>query len=333
VDRLKVCITIDTEFSISGAFSNPGRYLPVDKQVVYCNVNGRSEGLGFILRAFEETGIKGTFFVEALNRAYFGNGPMEGVVNDILVSGHDVQLHIHPVWSQVFSSSGWQSKLDETKPNDSVLTRSQDQLESLFGEGADILESWCGYRPLALRTGNLHVNRNVYKAMSGVGMFVSSNIGRGVYEPVDAELRVSHGCRLIEGVYEYPVTSYVGLHLPSIKELKSLTIAGSSFSEAKYLIDVAYKKGIGSVVLLTHPSEFIKGYDVQFNNGKRNVLTQGRLRQLCEYIANNSDRFETVFITQLDRKEQGREFGILSAPNLASVKRIVANKLSSLGTR
>ena len=329
MDKLKICITVDTEFSIAGAFSNAGRYLPVDKQAVYCNVNGRSEGLGFILKTFKETGVKGTFFVEALNRVYFGDGPMEGVVNDILAAGQDVQLHLHPVWSQVFSISGWQNRLDEIKPNDSVLTRSQDQLESLFGEGADILEKWCGYRPLALRTGNLHVSRNVYKAMFEVEMFVSSNIGRGIYEPVDSALRLSHGCRIVDGVYEYPVTSYVGLHLPGIKELKSLTITGSSFSEAKSIIELAYKKGIGSVVLLTHTFEFIRGHDCQFNNGKRNMLTQGRLRKLCEYISNNSDRFETAFITQLDRKEQGGECGILSVPNLASTKRIMANKLST----
>jgi hypothetical protein len=165
--------------------------------------------------------------------------------------------------------------------------------------------------------------------MLGVEMFISSNIGRGIYEPVDSALSLSHGCRVIDGVYEYPVTSYVGLHLPGIKELKSLTITGSSFSEAKYIIELAYKKGIGSVVLLTHTFEFIRGHDIQFNNGKRNMLAQGRLRKLCEYISNNSDRFEAVFITQLDRKEQGGECGILSAPNLASVKRIVANKLSN----
>ena len=330
MNKLKVCITIDTEFSIAGAFNNSGEYLPVDRQAVYCNVNGRSEGLGFVLKTFKETGVKATFFVEALNRAYFGDRPMEGVVNDILAAGQDVQLHIHPVWSQVFSFPDWRNRLDAIKPNDSVLTRSQGQLEALFGEGAGILERWCGYRPLALRMGNLHVNRNVYKAMYGVELFVSSNIGRGIYDPVDSALSLSHGCSAIDGVYEYPVTSYVGLHLPGIKELKSLTITGSSFSELKYIIEQAYENGIGCAVILSHTFEFIKGHDIQFNNGKRNMLTQRRLRKLCEYISNNSDRFETVSITQLDKKEQGGECGILSAPNLASVRRIVANKLGDL---
>ena len=325
--KLKVCITIDTEFSIAGAFSDPGRYLPVDKQAVYCNVDGRSEGLGFVLRTFKETGVKATFFVEALNRAYFGDGPMQGVVNDVLAAGQDVQLHIHPVWSQVFAFPDWRSRLGEIKPNDSVLSRSQDQLESLFGEGAGILEKWCGYRPQAMRTGNLHVNRNVYKAMFEAELFVSSNIGRGIYEPVGSALNLSHGCSLIDGVYEYPVTSYIGLHLPWIKELKSLTITGSSFSEIKYILEQAYKNRIGFVVLLSHTFEFIKGHDIQFNNAKRNMLAQGRLRKLCEYISANSDRFETAFITQLERKEQGGDCEILSVPNLASVRRIAANKL------
>ena len=181
-----------------------------------------------------------------------------------------------------------------------------------------------------MRTGNLHVNRNVYKAMFELELSVSSNIGRGIYEPADSALSLSHGCSVIDGVYEYPVTSYVGLHFPGIRELKSLTITGSSFSEIKYILERAYKNRIGSVVILSHTFEFIKGHDVQFNNAKRNTLAQRRLRKLCEYISDNSDRFETAFMSQLERKEQGGDCEILSVPNLASVKRIAANKLGEL---
>ena len=44
--RTKVFITIDTEFSIGGAFVDPLAKSPIGAQNVLCEVNGRSEGLG-----------------------------------------------------------------------------------------------------------------------------------------------------------------------------------------------------------------------------------------------------------------------------------------------
>ena len=50
---LEVSITIDTEFSIAGHFEKPDEYPPVSEPVVYGTVNGRDEGLGFMLETFD----------------------------------------------------------------------------------------------------------------------------------------------------------------------------------------------------------------------------------------------------------------------------------------
>jgi len=327
MNKLKICITIDTEFSIAGTFRNPSKYQPVGKQSVYCNVGEKSEGLNFILKTMADTGIKGTFFIEASNYAYFGDKPMEEIVNDILNHEQDIQLHIHPVWNQVFSIPNWQDKINELQPNDSVLTRSLAQLEDIIGEGIITLERWSGYKAEALRTGNLHVNMDVYKAMNNAGLSISSNIGRGIYKPMNNDLNISHGCKKIEGIYEFPVTSYIGLKLFGIKELKSLTIIGSSFTETKWIIDQAYENNISSVVILTHPFEYIKGHDLQYNMAKINKISQNRLRKICSYISSNSNKFDPVPIIKLCKIEGSSNETILSTPNLASIRRIAVNKL------
>jgi hypothetical protein len=45
----EVCITIDTEFSIGGAFADPERYRPIGPELVECAIDGRAEELGFIV--------------------------------------------------------------------------------------------------------------------------------------------------------------------------------------------------------------------------------------------------------------------------------------------
>ena len=96
--RTRVCITIDTEFSIGGAFADASR-IPVAEPNVWCNVNGRSEGLGFMLDTFRRHRVEATFFVETVQRYYFKNDPMRPIVHQIRDAGHEVQLHSHPCWS------------------------------------------------------------------------------------------------------------------------------------------------------------------------------------------------------------------------------------------
>jgi hypothetical protein len=63
--RTEVAITIDTEFSVAGAFEDFERYKPIAEQMVDCAVDGKSEGLGFLLETYEKYDVPATFFVEA----------------------------------------------------------------------------------------------------------------------------------------------------------------------------------------------------------------------------------------------------------------------------
>ena len=47
--RTEVCITIDTEFSIGGAFADPVRRRPIGEENVTCPADGHENGLGFLL--------------------------------------------------------------------------------------------------------------------------------------------------------------------------------------------------------------------------------------------------------------------------------------------
>ena len=134
--RTKVFLTIDTEFSIGGAFQAPLAVQPIGAQNVLGMVEDRSEGLGRMLETFGEHGLCATFFAETMQTAYFGDEPMGQLVKRIGAAGHDVQLHLHPVWSY-FDHPQWQGRLAEVEPNDDLHGRTVEQLVQWMQRGID----------------------------------------------------------------------------------------------------------------------------------------------------------------------------------------------------
>jgi peptidoglycan/xylan/chitin deacetylase (PgdA/CDA1 family) len=289
VARTRVCITIDTEFSIGGAFTDQAKQ-PVAEPLVWCNVEGRSEGLGFMLDTFRRYGIQGTFFVETLQRHYFKHDPMRPIAQKIHAEGHEVQLHSHPCWT-MFQDADWWNKSRGERVNDDMSKRSVEDAVALIAQGIDTFSKWGIPRPRVYRSGNLHHGENLYRALAASGIPYSSNIGVAIHDSGQADYRLYSGQHDRHGVKEYPVLSFSDWRIGAKQKIKSLTIAGSSFAETRRLLELARSNGIPLVVVLTHPFEFVQNRDLAFRQTRRNALTQARLEKLCAFLQQNSDRF------------------------------------------
>jgi peptidoglycan/xylan/chitin deacetylase (PgdA/CDA1 family) len=290
VPRTRVCITIDTEFSIGGAFSDRTRQ-PVAEQMVWCNVDGRSQGLGFMLDTFSQYGVQATFFVETQQRHHFKHDPMRAIARQIHAEGHEVQLHTHPCWT-LFQHADWFNVASGQKARDDIGKRSVDEVVTLLDQGIATFAEWGLPRPLAFRSGNLNYSDNVYRALAQRDIPYSSNIGVAIHDNGDPNYRLYSGRHERHGVQEFPVLSFSDWKIGSKQNVKSLTIAGSSFAETRHLLEKARSEGIPLVVVLTHPFEFVQSHDLAFRQTRRNALTQARLRKLCQYLHENKDRFE-----------------------------------------
>lgn len=288
--RTRVCITIDTEFSIGGAFSDRSKR-PVAEPLVWCEVDGRSEGLGFMLDTFRQYDIQATFFVETLHRHYFRHDPMGPIARKIHAAGHEVQLHSHPCWT-MFQHADWWNRTRGQKVNDDMSRQSVDEAASLITQGIDTFAEWGIPRPRVYRSGNLHHGDNLYRALARTGIPYSSNIGVAIHDSGNADYRLYSGRHELHGVKEFPVLSFSDWRLGTKQKIKSLTIAGSSFAETRRLIEQARHEGIAQVVVLTHPFEFVQSHDLTFRHTRRNRLAQARLQKLCRFLQQNSDRFE-----------------------------------------
>lgn len=292
----KVCISIDTEFSIAGAFGNRS-LLPVAEQRVWCKVNNKSHGLGFILDCFAKYEITGTFFVEALNRHYFKHDPMRQIAENLHAAGHDIQLHLHPCW-RVFLHEDWRRRAcgHALSSLDSFFRRSEDDSLCLIEDGLQAFREWQLPVPTVFRSGGLQHDEALYRARARAGIPYSSHIGVAIFDSGDARFRLYSGRHELHGVTECPTLTFRDWQVPGKEHFKTLTITGSSFAETRMLLEQAHQEGIEQVVILTHPFEYVLTRDHTLRQMRRHRVNQRRLARLCEFLNQNRDRFPTCGI-------------------------------------
>lgn len=322
----RVHITVDTEFSIAGAFQDPACHKPVGAPAVYCPVNGPSGGLGFMLDTLAHHGVRATFFVEALNTRYFGDGPMGAIAREIADAGHDVQLHLHPCWTY-FERENWTQTLRTEPPNDDITLRPVEEVERLIGLGREAFAHWGVTAPQVLRTGGLRVGHGVYEAMRRCGMHIASNVGLAIYRPKEPELRLYGGRHDVAGVREFPVTTYADLRLRGRDHLKTLTVTGTSWPEMRVLLRRAREREVSDVVVLTHPFEYVKHRDITYETLYPDRISRRRLRNLCAFLANEPD-FEAACMSQVDEEAGSERDDLLEVPPLLAAGRMLVNRLN-----
>ena len=324
----QICISIDTEFSIAGHFENPDLNKPVAAPAVYGEVDGKEEGLGFMLETFDRYNTNATFFVECANYFYFGDEPMQSVVKRIQAARQDIQLHVHPVWL----SFNQDPHVGTFPRHDDCAGRSFDELKQVFSTCISVFERWVGHRPSAIRTGSLRADDTVYRVMQDLAIPMSSNIALGVFQPREPALSHNSGRHLIHGVMELPVYSYQDSNLAGKRHKKSLQITSCSWPEMKHLLWKARRAGAENIVILTHPFEYIKKRDFRYRKLIRNRVNQERLQKLCAFIQSHSDDFSAAdFSSQQQnwtRSEVDQTY--IEMPSLYAVGRKLHNRVNDL---
>ncbi len=329
MERTEISITIDTEFTIAGAFENPDHYKPVAEPAVLCEVNGKEHGLSFLLETFDKYDISASFFVECANYFYFGDEPMRSIVQRIQTAGQDPQLHVHPCWLNFNSDPD----IGNFSINDSCAGRDMEELKRIFELCIEVFVRWSGKRPEAIRTGSLVADMNLYRVMHDLNIPLASNIALGVFRPDEPELQIYSGHKLIDGVLELPVFSYQDMSIFGKKHIKSLQITSCSWPEMKYILWQARKLKIQNIVILTHPFEFIKKADFQYNGLTRNRINQNRLEKLCKFISDHDQDFISADFSQLSstvKASSNTDDPMLNIPSYYAIGRKIHNKINDV---
>lgn len=288
--RTRVCISIDTEFTIAGAFSNPS-LTPIAEQRVWCKVDGESHGLGFILDCFSRHKVIGTFFVETLQRHYFKRDPMRRIAEQLHEAGHEVQLHLHPCW-HIFQYKNWRERVRTAPARDNFFGRPEDDSLRLIEDGLKTFHEWQLPAPTVFRSGGLQHDEALYRAQARAGIPFSSHVGVAVFDSGDPQFRLYSGRHERHGIVECPTLTFRDWQVPGREHIKTLTITGSSFAETRMLLEQAHQQGVEQVVILTHPFEYVHTRDHTARQMRRHRINQRRLEKLCAYLDQNRDRFD-----------------------------------------
>jgi len=284
-----VFLTVDTEASIGGCFADPVRNKPFLDALVDGRVDDRSEALGFLLRTLREHRLRGTFFVESLQSRYFGHDPMRRYVDAITDAGQDVQLHVHPAWRNFRDGA-----VVRTEPADHSTGRPAEELEAIFAEAIERFEAWGHGGPAAVRTGSFSVGLDTYHALEAVGLSCASNVSLALNPSADAALHWHYHYRQMGSVREVPLTAIETFSPQGRRVFRPLTVTACSFAEFRAALQQAWEQDFDMLCLLTHPFEFV----VRKGDGRRpegpQRTNQRRFRRLCEFLAQNRDRFNVT---------------------------------------
>ena len=154
-----------------------------------------------ILTLTEKYKAKITFFVEVVefwrieeewkkgNTMGYKNNPIDDIraqLQDAHKQGHDIQLHIHPQWSDAeYKDGAWIVNLDNWRLG-GYKKEGRYSLINLLKEGKKTLEEWITpvdkeYKCIALRAGgyNIQPSQEIVKAMKEVGLKIDSSIYPG----------------------------------------------------------------------------------------------------------------------------------------------------------
>jgi hypothetical protein len=298
---------------------------PVAEPIVLGSVDGKEEGLGYLLDSFAEFGVHATFFVEALQTAYFGDEPMGGIARRISAAGHDVQLHLHPCWLHYERTEG-----PRPAPNDSCAGRTDAELNYFFEFGLSVFSRWGVPAPVALRTGNFQVDQNVFRVAENCGLRISSSIAVPICRPPGDGFVLFGGKHRIGQILELPVFCY-GYRIGGSARLRALCITACSAAEIISVLRQAHAHQLSPVLILTHPQEYIKKTDFRYATLRRNRANQNRLRTVLKFLKQHQNDFVTTPISAIvddGADVRGLEAPVVSVSRGRAMARMIENGIN-----
>ncbi len=277
---MNVYLTFDIEIWCNGWNQLDARFPAAFERYVYGRSPHGEFALPQTLSILDEHGLKGVFFVEPLFAARFGVDPLREVVGLIQARGHEVQLHLHPEWTD----EALQPLLPNVTHKRQHLTYYDLQEQTaLIGHGLRLLAD-AGAAPVtAFRSGSFAANRDTYRALAQQGLQVDSSLNRchAVSGPDlrgSADLdQVSH----IEGVQSLPVSVF----RDGFGRLRPAQVGACSAAELRDAMDSAHRRGQREFVVVSHNFEML-----QAGRTQPDWVVVRRFRALCAHLQREAER-------------------------------------------
>ena len=294
---MKVYLTFDVEVWCNNWAELDQRFPAAFERYVYGRSAHGDYALPATLQILQRHGLRGVFFVEPLFAARFGSEFLERIVQMIRGAGQDVQLHLHPEWTDEIRPP---LLADISRKRQHLSYYSVDEQTQLIAYAKQALQAAGAGEVSAFRAGSYAANAATYEALRRNTIAIDSslneldgNSGQGI--PTLAQ-PASH--RMVGGVHTYPITVFQD----GFGQLRPAQIGACSFSELCEAMDFAQANGCGHFVVVSHNFEML-----QPDRSIPDWVVVRRFERLCAYLAANTHRFDVgafSIATQTTRPEQ-----------------------------
>lgn len=289
---MNVLLTFDVEIWCNG-WATLERDFPASFERY---VFGRSAAGDFALPRTLETlsrhGLRGVFFIEPLFAARFGIEPLATIVGLIQQAGQEVQLHLHPEWTD-------EAKMpllpNVTGKRQHLSFYSAQEQEALIGHGLRLLRAAGATAPSAFRSGSFACNEDTLPAVAANGLRFDSSINRtlavslpGAIQPPSAGLCEPFTAG--SGLEVYPMT----LFRDGFGHLRHAQIGACSARELIQAMECGHATGWSSFITLSHNFELMVP-----NKSKPDPIVVRRFEALCSFLASNRHTLPTVGFNDL----------------------------------
>jgi len=290
---LDVYLTIDTECSMGGAWNSPGVEPVTPDRAILGRAGVHRYGTPLIMDILEAHGLRGVFFAEMFASAVVGDGPLAEAYREIRARGHDVQLHLHPVFHYYAGlERGRIGPAQVPFPIDDIGTQPLDAQLDLIEEGISIFERLLGGRPMAFRAGNYAASDATLAALDKLGMRYDSSFNaahHGTSCLISGPRSINSPWE-VGSLWEMPVTVFA-TGAGRFRRMKPLEISAVSFLEIRKVLEQAERLAMGTVTMILHSFSLFKAADAQLSRLRPDRLVIRRLRRLCAFLAEQRGRF------------------------------------------
>jgi hypothetical protein len=293
-EKTRVYITIDTETSLGGAWRNQ-RYAPVAVDgPIFGKYGSRYYGIPLIMDILEEHGFRGTFFTEVFCSYVLDAGEVSRVFRYIQDRGHDLQLHVHPIY-------WFYREMLAGRPHrqiDLMFQLSPGEQQDLIGEAVSLFREFSGSQPRAFRAGCYGASETTLRALLEHGIDIDSSYNLAYLDRTCGfSVRPLNAPVVLDGIYEFPVTVF---RVAGCSGFKPLEISAVSVTEILTAIRSLRQADCYDVVLMLHSFSLLKNLGVRFDNYRPDGILIQRLRKLCAAFSERSDEIEVNVLGKAD---------------------------------
>lgn len=286
--KMNVHLSFDIEVWCGGWKDLDGRFPASFERYVYGRSPKGDYALPKTLEILARNNLQGVFFVEPLFAARFGVDKLAVIVHLIRAGGHDIQLHLHPEWSDELRPLPFPGA-NRKRQHLSFYTL-EEQI-ALIKLGLALMAQVGCTNISAFRAGSFASNADTYRALRACGIGIDSSLNE-VMPDSGPDLRGRLDFtrpQLFEGVRILPMTIFRdGFGRP-----RPAQIGACSFAEMREAMEAAYACGTENFVILSHNFEMLRQ-----DSSVPDTIVVRRFEALCAYLDANRDRLQAVKMDQ-----------------------------------